>query len=1110
MFKRILLLVLLVVGLSVSARATSITIQAQTVRNFQYRQTSATNPPHLRIYASASFITSDGVFIPGGNTTNNQFYRDIVCTQSGTTVTIPQFTLDSTTDASSLTKAATYTCYWYTSSGALLSPTAYLQNLYVQPSIVSTSGCMPIGLCATWNDLVLASTPSPPLAPDVYVTQLQMATAITAIAGTVSGIHDPGSNGLLSRTALNTVVPRSITSGSSPNLTVANGDGVAGNPTIGLGANVVTSATAPLGIIAQTISIPLATNSVDGYLSAADHTTFNAKQAALGFTPENAANKNAAGGYAGLSGGKLALAQGQQVWGLTDLTDVTGKKGNSTIVQMQTGATATNDCAKFDANGNIVSAGAGCNSGGMAIGGSVGSGTVGSVPFIATGPVLAQDNANFFWDNTTKRLTVPLFDNGGTEFTVLAIPNGVTDNTSAFTGAVAKAVAAGGGRVVVGFGTFIVSALQIPTGVHLVGSGIGATIIKRKATTSTVLLDMSVGVGNSIRDLTVDGNLANNGASTGLDIALGTDSTLLRVEVKNNVSSVAVQGGLRARVDSCIFTGGGVGAGSTYGLWMALNNGSFDGSQIVNSLFRNWRGPAIFLGGVGVVVDNCVFLDNHQDHIPTGGGQLAAGASGAITVSNTFIGGAGTGTTTTTGTATTGIEVDNASWSLNSLTIRAQSNLGIVLQGGTGHRLINLDISGSGVADFSTGIAASAWVGRNNNPTSANSILPVAEGGTAVGTFALNGVLYGNITTSILATAQGGANTVLVANAGAPSFSASPTIGTSITTPLHIGGAGAGSILTLESTSGVGTTDAILFKTGSQAEALRVLSGGNIIAAQSVAGVKLFQLNNTSNSASAISRILLTNDASLNGYISLYSSTFNSPAALQSALSIGADNGLNLTSGITNANPIKLFSDGGTTPALTIAATTGLVGIGTSSPVQALDVVGNGAFSGSLYAGAPKITAGGGTGITINNVGEIRRETYSVTITYQALAAAQLTADSIIATLPAKTRLVGITADVTQTFSGGAVSAATMTVGKTVGGAEYLASFDVKTATIQRGLTDADLGTALVRSAAVQGGDLPSWTGTTNINVRLTTVTANTNALTQGSVTFTITTEKLF
>ncbi len=46
--------------------------------------------------------------------------------------------------------------------------------------------------------------------------------------------------------------------------------------------------------------LPLATGSADGYISHTDWSTFNGKQAALGFTPENSANKDAASGYPGL------------------------------------------------------------------------------------------------------------------------------------------------------------------------------------------------------------------------------------------------------------------------------------------------------------------------------------------------------------------------------------------------------------------------------------------------------------------------------------------------------------------------------------------------------------------------------------------------------------------------------------------------------------------------------------------------------------------------------------------------------------------------------------------------------------------------------------------
>jgi hypothetical protein len=60
------------------------------------------------------------------------------------------------------------------------------------------------------------------------------------------------------------------------------------------------------------------------------------------------------------------------------------------------------------------------------------------------------------------------------------------------------------------------------------------------------------------------------------------------------------------------------------------------------------------------------------------------------------------------------------------------------------------------------------------------TLISVAQGGTGVATFAANGVLYGNAATSVLVTAQGAANSVLVANAGAPSFSQAPIINTSL------------------------------------------------------------------------------------------------------------------------------------------------------------------------------------------------------------------------------------------------------------------------------------------------------------------------------------------
>jgi len=152
-----------------------------------------------------------------------------------------------------------------------------------------------------------------------------------------------------------------------------------------------------------------------------------------------------------------------------------------------------------------------------------------------------------------------------------------------------------------------------------------------------------------------------------------------------------------------------------------------------------------------------------------------------------------------------------------------------------------------------------------------------------------------------------------------------------------------------------------------------------------------------------------------------------------------------------------------------------------------------------------------GTGFTTNDGGRFNRVFHKITVTNAAFTCAALTCDVTIFTLPAKTRLVSIIADTTTVYTGGIVTAASMIVGKTVGGNEYLLTHDIKTATIVRGLVTGDMGATLATAAGVpvQGGDLPSWTATTNVSVRITTVTGNVNALTQGSTTYYIITERM-
>jgi hypothetical protein len=87
---------------------------------------------------------------------------------------------------------------------------------------------------------------------------------------------------------------------------------------------------------------------------------------------------------------------------------------------------------------------------------------------------------------------------------------------------------------------------------------------------------------------------------------------------------------------------------------------------------------------------------------------------------------------------------------------------------------------GTGIAFFT---AAGPTVARtytfpdaNATILTTNAAVTTAQGGTGVATFTSNGVLYGNGAGNILVTAQGAANSVLTANAGAPSFSSTPRL----------------------------------------------------------------------------------------------------------------------------------------------------------------------------------------------------------------------------------------------------------------------------------------------------------------------------------------------
>lgn len=149
------------------------------------------------------------------------------------------------------------------------------------------------------------------------------------------------------------------------------------------------------------------------------------------------------------------------------------------------------------------------------------------------------------------------------------------------------------------------------------------------------------------------------------------------------------------------------------------------------------------------------------------------------------------------------------------------------------------------------------------------------------------------------------------------------------------------------------------------------------------------------------------------------------------------------------------------------------------------------------------------SGGTQNSYGAVTRNVWKVTVAKTAFTAAAATHSYYVATLPAKTRVVAVYADTTEKYAG---LAGTIQLAVQIGATDLLVNADVKTAAVTQGLVGGDLGAAL--SGAVQGAYIPSWSGATQVAVKLTSGTGNigngtTTNLTTGSTTVYLITESM-
>lgn len=242
--------------------------------------------------------------------------------------------------------------------------------------------------------------------------------------------------------------------------------------------------------------------------------------------------------------------------------------------------------------------------------------------------------------------------------------------------------------------------------------------------------------------------------------------------------------------------------------------------------------------------------------------------------------------------------------------------------------------STAGVTSFSAGTTGLTPSSATTGAVTLAGTLAVGNGGTGLSSYTTGDILYASGASTIAKLADVATGSVLVSGGVgvAPSYSATPTV-TSITAPTHLGGTAASSTLTLQSTSGIGTTDSVVIKVGNNGAttALTAASSGT---------VTIGTLNLTNALGVAYGGTGLTTTP-VNGALDIGNGTGFTRTTLTAGTAIGVTNGsgsitINNT-GVTSAVAGTGISVSGSTGAVTITNTgvTSLTGTASQVTVSA-------------------------------------------------------------------------------------------------------------------------------------------------------------------------------
>ena len=336
------------------------------------RLSTQSQTPDFRTFA-ATFPLSVGASLPATCTVGQLYFL--------TTATAGQniYVCASTNVWSAVSSAATGSVTQvlnptFTSALSFLSATTTNQNTTPQTTFSATAGQPShelVGTCGTATSVSLCSLvagdlpqiPLTNLLPEAANTLVGNATASSASPTAIAVPSCPGANQALSWTSgtgfgCNTISSTGGTPGGSSTSVQINNAGAFGGVVLG---------DAQL-LFGQTSANPTA-QSMSGDCSISDvgaitclYTNGTAFAASATTNALNATN---------ISSGTLAVARGGMNYPGSGIPNSTGStwgtsytlQGNGAKVQLSTGTTTTNDCVKFDVNGNTVDAGAACGSG---------------------------------------------------------------------------------------------------------------------------------------------------------------------------------------------------------------------------------------------------------------------------------------------------------------------------------------------------------------------------------------------------------------------------------------------------------------------------------------------------------------------------------------------------------------------------------------------------------------------------------------------------------------------------------------------------------------------------------------------------------------------------